>query len=264
MSARGRSTSATEPKQRTGVCIYGIVPADVEVDPDARGLGDPPAPVTLVRHGEIAALVSEIDVSRPLGRPEELLAYEHLLDAAVTEAPVIPVRFGTVMTDRDAVVRELLAPYHDELLTALKELEGRAEYIVKGRYVEETVLREILSENPEIARLHDEIRGKPEELTRNERVAVGQLIYQAIEAKREADTRKVADALAPHSVAVVVREPTHELDAAHVAVLAEIVREPELEDALQKFVREWEGRVKLRLLGPLAPYDFVTSLKPNE
>ncbi|MFD0885570.1 GvpL/GvpF family gas vesicle protein, partial [Streptosporangium algeriense] len=40
--------------------VYGIVPGDTEVDADARGVGDPPGRVRLVRHGEIAALTSEV------------------------------------------------------------------------------------------------------------------------------------------------------------------------------------------------------------
>jgi len=34
----------------------------------------------------------------------------------------------------------LLAPRHDEFAAALEQLEGRAEFLVKGRYVEEAVI----------------------------------------------------------------------------------------------------------------------------
>jgi hypothetical protein len=243
----------------TGCYVYGVVPADVEVKSDARGLGDPPGKVKVVRFGQIGALVGEIRLDTSLGSPEDLMAYEHLLDGAAREAPVIPVRFGAVMTDTQAVADELLVPYHDEFLAALKELEGRAEYVVKGRYREDALLREILSENPEIARQRDEIRDESPELTRNERIAVGEAINSAIVAKRDADTQKMVDVLAPHSVAVNVREAVHEEDAAHVAVLLDTERLAEIEDALRKLGQEWAGRVNLRLLGPLAPYDFVVT-----
>jgi hypothetical protein len=35
---------------------------------------------------------------------------------------------------------ELLALYHDQFAATLNELEGRAQYTVKGRYVQEAVL----------------------------------------------------------------------------------------------------------------------------
>jgi hypothetical protein len=83
------------------------------------------------------------------------------------------------------------------------------------------------------------------------------VINQSVETKRDADTRKMVDALAPLCVAIAVREPTHEQDAVHLAALVETDRQDELEQALDEFARRWEGRVDLRLLGPLAAYDFV-------
>lgn len=61
---------AAEVQQRsTGTYIYGLVPADVEVSEDVLGVGDPPGEVRLVRHGEIAALVSEVPLDGRLGTP---------------------------------------------------------------------------------------------------------------------------------------------------------------------------------------------------
>jgi Gas vesicle synthesis protein GvpL/GvpF len=251
-------------KANRGCYVYAIVPADVEPTPEAKGVGDPPGKIKVIRHKDIAALVSEVDLSKPLGRPEELSAHSELLDGAATQAPVLPLRFGAVLSDRDAVVSELLEPHHDEFAAALSELEGRAEYVVRGRYVDEAVLEEVLSENPEAARLREEIRRTGDEhATRNARIRLGELINAAIAAKREADTRKVGDALAPFAVASNVREPTHEMDAAYVALLAETAKQKELEKVVSKLAEDWKGRVRLRLLGPLAPYDFVVTQAPG-
>jgi hypothetical protein len=135
-----------------------MVPEDVEVPEDTRGVGEKPGKVTAVRHGEIAALVSEIPLDRPLGTPDDLLTHQELLDAAAAEVPVLPLRFGAVVASAEAVVDELLEPHHDKFRASLTELEGRAQYVVKGRYVEQTVLREVMEEIPEVARLRDEIR----------------------------------------------------------------------------------------------------------
>ena len=96
--------------------------------------------------------------------------------------------------------------------------------------------------------------------TRNARIRLGLIINNAIIAKRNADTRALAEVMAPHCVASVVREPTHELDAVHVALLAEITRQDDLEQTLSDLASDWEGRIEIRLLGPMAPYDFTTLL----
>lgn len=246
------------------VYVYGIVPADVETDPEAKGVGDPPAPVKTVRHEKIAALVSPVGTGDPLGRPEDLTAHASLLDAAAAEVPVLPLRFGAVVTDEDAVVDELLAPYHEDFESALEELEGKAQYVLKARYVEEAILREVLEGDAELSRLREAIRGKPEDATRNERIALGERITQAIAARREEDTQRAVAALEPLDVRINLREPTHDQDAVHLACLAETAKQADLEDAAGRLAQEWEGRAHVRLLGPLAAYDFVVTRRPGE
>lgn len=242
---------------QSGCYVYGIVPADVEPAGDVLGVGDPPGRVQLVRHGGLAALVSEVDLTARLGTPEDLRAHAQILDATVVEVPVLPLRFGTVMATRDAVAADLLAAYQEAFAAALKKAEGRAQYVVKGRYVEQAVLAQALVEIPEAARLAKQIRGKDPDATRQARIGLGELIDKAIVAKRAADTRALGEVVAPHCVASVVREPTHELDAVHVALLVEITRQNELEQALSDLASDWEGRIEIRLLGPMAPYDFT-------
>ena len=136
MAAPAGPEHAREPGQ-PGCYVYGIVPADVEPAGHVRGVGDPPGLVELVRHGGLAALVSEVDLTRSLGTPDDLQAHAQILDATVVEVPVLPLRFGTVMATRDAVAGDLLAVYQEAFADALKEAEGRAQYVVKGRYVEQ-------------------------------------------------------------------------------------------------------------------------------
>ncbi|MEV3965851.1 GvpL/GvpF family gas vesicle protein [Nocardia sp. NPDC050193] len=253
------TTTESDRDQRTGVYVYGIVTADVEPEPHAQGIGDPPAAVTVVRHGDIAALVSEVTLDRPLGMPDDLTAHARLLDGTAAVAPVLPLQFGGVVTDTEAVEKELLAPNHDQFRSALDDLEGRAQYVIRGRYTENTVLQEILDENADAARLRAEIRDKPEDATRNERIRLGEIVNQEIEAKRAADTRRVAAALSDLDPTVRERQPTHEEEAVHLALLLDLSREDELLQALTELGEEWDGRVQLNLLGPMAPYDFVTA-----
>ncbi|MCJ0902588.1 GvpL/GvpF family gas vesicle protein [Rhodococcus sp. ARC_M6] len=261
MSTSDQSTDSPEEPRTSGVYVYGIVPADMEAEEDAVGVCD--GPVTIVKHGGIAALVSEISVERPLGKPEDLQAHAYLLDGTSRVAPVLPLRFGAVMTDEESVEKELLAAHADEFAAALQELEGRAQYVVKGRYVEQAILREVIDESEQAAQLLGAIRDQPEESTRDARMALGEIVSNAIVAKRDADTRKVLEALDSLSDSVNVREPTHEEEAAQVAVLVEVARQEELEKAVGELAEQWDGRVDMRLLGPLAAYDFVVTQKPE-
>jgi hypothetical protein len=250
-------------QRKSGIYVYGIVPADARVAEDARGVGDPPGKVEVIREGDVGALVSEVQLDRALGTPDDLQAHEQVLDSTASTAPVLPMRFGAVLTDADSVASEVLRDHHDEFAQALSELKGRAEYIVKGRYNENAILGEVLSENEQAQALRDDIRSKPEDASRDSQMALGEIISNAIEAKRQADTQTVVSALESVASHVNVRPPTHEYDATHIAVLAEIDRQSDVEQALNQLRENWGDRMQLRLLGPLAAYDFVVADAPG-
>jgi hypothetical protein len=257
-------SAPSETRSKTGLYVYGILPGDVELNSEIDGVGNPPGEVRLVRSGDLAALVSEVDLLGPLGTPEDLQAHEEILDSIVAAAPVLPLRFGAVLTSEDAVVEELLEPHQDDFAAALEELEGRAEYVVKGRYVERAILAEILSEDSEAAQLRDQIRGADPDATRDLRIQLGEIINNAVAARREEDTRLLLSAAADHCEASFVRDPTHEMDAVNVAFLVDEDKAGELDLVVEDLGSRWEGRVELRVLGPMAPYDFVGGTQEAE
>jgi Gas vesicle synthesis protein GvpL/GvpF len=248
---------------RQGCYVYGIFPGDVEVDPDFTGVGDPPGKIRAVRDGDLAAVISTVELDRPLGTPDDLRAHTRVLDESVTEVPVLPMRFGAVLSDEDAVATELLQANHDEFASALREIDGRVQYVVVGRYVERAILSEVLSENREAQQLHQEIKGTDPATTRDASIRLGEIISNAIEVKRGNDTRLLIKRMDGHCVASAVRAPSNELDAAHVAFLVERDRKSEFEQVFDGLAGDWDGRVQLRVLGPMAAYDFVVTGAPR-
>ena len=243
--------------RQTGCYVYGILPGDVELVDDIRGVGG--QQVKLVRTDTLAALANEVDLIGPIGTPEDLQAHQQLLDLVATVAPVLPLRFGAVLNSEDAVREELLEAHRDEFAAALEELEGRAQFVVKGRYIESAILEEILSQDSAAADLRQQIRGQDADATRQERMRLGEIISNAISARRDEDTQLLLSRMSEHSVASFLRESTHELDAVNVAFLLEGDQEEELNQVVEDLGADWDGRVELRVLGPMAAYDFVAS-----
>jgi hypothetical protein len=241
----------------TGVYVYGIVGGDVEISPGTAGVGDPPGEVRAVRYRDLTTLVSDVDLDRPLGRAEDLFTHEELLDTSAADVAVLPLRFGAVLASDDAVAEEVLGPHYDEFAAALRQLEGHAEYIVKGRYVEHAVLGDVLEQDPEAARLGKQISGTDPVDTRDQRIRLGEILAVAIEASREADTRILAETASGQVTASVVRPPVDDLDAVYAAFLVETGKVEALRQAVERLAGEWRDRMDLRLIGPLAAYDFV-------
>src|SRR5690349_21291534 len=85
------------------------------------------------RRAEFAALVSSVTTPDELGSPSDLATHKDILDASASAVPVLPMRFGSVLADDQAVADELLAVNHDIFAEALGELDGHVQYVVKGR-----------------------------------------------------------------------------------------------------------------------------------
>jgi hypothetical protein len=241
---------------REAVCyVYGIVPADTDVPEELSGIDG--GELSLVRHGELAAVVSEIGMDRPLGTRQDLLAHERVVESLAAENAMLPLRFGAVVRTVEAVTDELMASHHDWFADVLADLADRAEFIIFGTYVQDTVLREVLMEEPELMRLRESVQQLSEDAGYYERVRLGELIAQALEGKRETDNAALAQAIAPHAVAVAPRQPVGDDTAADVAFLVSKAERRRFEDAVEDLGGRWADRIRLRMVGPLAPYDFV-------
>ncbi|MFB9838908.1 GvpL/GvpF family gas vesicle protein [Actinoallomurus acaciae] len=242
----------------TRVCyVYGVVPASTRLPQGLLGTGG--GRVRLVRYGDLAGVISEIPPAGALGTREDLLAHENVVASLATRTTMLPLRFSAVVTTASGVVEEMLKPYYDWFTGVLADLEGRAEFTVSATYVQDTVLREVLAEEPEVMRLRESLRGLPETAAYYDRVRLGELIIQALDAKREVDTEELMQTLSPHAVAATPRPPVDEDTAADAAFLVSEDDQTSFRKAVDELGYRWAGRIRLRVLGPLAPYDFVPS-----
>jgi hypothetical protein len=252
--------AVAEPKVAGGCYVYGIVPADAEPPRDAEGVGDPAGEVATVRHRAVAGIITNLQPDAELGTRRDLLRHSRLLDRIAVSTPVLPVRFGSVLATPGAVADELLAPHHDELATGLSAVRGRAQFTVKARYVEDAVLREVVAEDPEVARLRETVNALPADAAYYERIRLGELIVRAVERRREADAGTLFDHLSPYAAAAVWRPASTEEGIADAALLVDHDCWPALERAVEGIARRGAGRMVLRMLGPIAPYDFTNDV----
>ena len=97
----------------------------------------------------------------------------------------------------------------------------------------------------------------PEDAAYYDRVRLGEMIVNALGTLRDVDAAALLEPLQPLAVDTVTRQPANPEDVLNAAFLLSDKRIGEFEETVEELGRAHAGRIRLRLLGPLAPYDFV-------
>jgi hypothetical protein len=161
------------------------------------------------------------------------------------------------MADDRAGVTEFLEPSHDELAATLADLAGKVQLTVKGFYEEEALMAGIVQRSPAIARLREEVRAVPEAAAYYKRIELGQRVAAEVEHVRERDAQEALQRLRPLALEARLEPPSTADGAFNAAFLVEQARVDEFSDAVSALGRELAGRIRLRYVGPLAPYSFT-------
>jgi hypothetical protein len=240
--------------------VYGVVRSGAALPSGVAGLDD--RPVSLVQDGGVcAAVVSDLPSGRALGERADLVAHQRVLNALVDAGTVVlPFRFGAALSDRAAVEKELLAGNSERLGQVLDQLEGRVELRLKATYVQDRVLQEIMGAEPEIAELSRRLREVPADAADAvyyDRVRLGELIAQAMGARREVDGQVLLEGAAPAAEAFARKSPAREEDVLDASFLVRADRRAAFEEAVEQLGETHGERIRIRLIGPLPPYDFV-------
>jgi len=239
-----------------GLFVYGVVRA--ETDHHADGLtGIHGSSVDLIVGGSIAAAVTTVALGEPPRRRADLLAYQSVLDALHSAGPVAPVQFGSVLWDASTVLEEMLLPHEDEFNAILDRLDGKQQYNLRASFVEEAVLAELVATDPEVAALRERTRNQPEMASYPERVRLGELVARGLEDRSADEAEVLWAAIEPLTVEHRVRTPPSAQQVLDVALLVEEGRSSDLLERLEDLAEAVHERVRMRLIGPIAPFDFV-------
>ncbi|MGC5615129.1 GvpL/GvpF family gas vesicle protein [Georgenia sp. Z1491] len=236
--------------------LYGVVLSGGDLRAELVGVQG--RPVRTVRSGRVAALVGDLEAADVLGTPDDLLAHTNVLDAVATTDPVLPLAFGTVVPDDVSIENDVLAPREREYAEALESLTGYAQYSLRVMFDRDTVLREIVTHDREAGDLQAVIAGTTEDQTRPQRIRLGEIVVRSFESLRPAEAAPVLDRLAEVAADVSEREAGQADAVLEAAVLVAYDEAPTFEAAVEDLAAANHERLRFRLVGPQAPYDFVS------
>lgn len=238
-----------------GLYLYGLVQLDERVPDDLIGVQD--APVHAERLTHVTALVSDLTDRDVVGLPAEVRAHAAVVDTMAGVGAVLPMQFGTTADSPHAIGAALTAERQQAYLDNLRRLTGVVQLSLTARYEQDAIIAELVREEPEIRRLRELTRGRPEEATHDARVRLGELVVAGFERKRAADADLLERAIVPLVQELRHREVSQVDGVLDAAVLVRRDGVTRFEAALEDAAAGLAGRITLRLVGPQAPYDFV-------
>lgn len=255
MATKQRTRTEAPPFPEVGAHVYAVIRAADGLPDDLTGIDD--APLRMVTRGAVAAVVNDIRIERPPGRRADLVAYSRVLDTLAAAGPAVPVRFGSVLPDDDAVDTAVLLDREDYLEDRLGQLAGRSQLQLRASYHEGLALREIVAADPAVAELRARTRDLPEDVGYADRVRLGELVARALDDKRQQDADMLLAAVAGHVLDLRVELGTDTDQVARISLLVDDDRRGDLEDHLEALAEVVHERIRLGLVGPMAAYDFA-------
>ena|SRR5919198_1080486 len=236
------------------VYVYGVVPASEDPEGEAVGVGG--SKVRRVKEASLAAVISDVP-GDSINAPREVRNHWRVLEKIGESATILPTRFGTVMESESAVRERLLGRNGERLKDLLRELAGRTQLNVTGRYEEEGLLREVVSRSPEVAALRERVRRVPAEAAYFDRIRLGELVAGEIARRREEDSAFALEHLKGLAVSSRVEEPRTADTAFNLSFLVERRRVDEFSRAVTVLAEQVGERMQIRYVGPLPPYSFA-------
>jgi hypothetical protein len=231
------------------IYVHGVTEAGARAAIEGAG-------ARAVADGELAAIVT--DAGGEARAADLMRRHWQVLEAVSATATVVPVQFGTAMAGEEALLTEFLAPRAADLRAQLASFDGKVQLTVKGTYDEAELLRSVVDGSPAVAQLREQVRGLSEAAGHFERIRLGELVAAEVEQVRERDAEHLHGALDGLAVATRRESATGLQGAFNAAFLVERGRTAAFARAVDDAAKAFEGRVELRLLGPLPPYSFVT------
>ncbi|HEX3241514.1 MAG TPA: GvpL/GvpF family gas vesicle protein [Solirubrobacterales bacterium] len=252
--------------------VYGVGVAS-EASYDAAGV-DSRHEITLVTDRGLAAIVSPVSLSEFGEEPlhdnlndigwleEKARAHEHVLDLALQQGPVVPMRLCTIYSTEEHV-KEMLSQEREVFIDALERLEGKAEWGVKAIAEEGALERAAAQSSGAVPGDHDEPQGTAYMKRRQREAKVDEERDRVAEEWAQTVHERLAGRAAEALLNPLQRPEVsgHEGDMLLNGVY--LVDEEEIgafRATVDRLAEEFRGRgVSVELTGPWPPYNFVKS-----
>jgi len=264
----------TVEEEKEGKYIYCIIGADQEREYGPIGIGERGDVIETFCLDGLAAVISDSPVKKyPINR-KNTICHQKVMEEVMKYHTVLPVRFSTLAEDKEPkdgspempalerIRQRVLMERRQEFMDMLKDMDTKMELGVKALWTDmKTVFNEIVEENPSIKSLKGKIErsniANPRQRTHSERVKLGEMVQDALNAKRERLKDIIMGVLKKASCDTRVNKNFGDNMIVNGAFLVEKSKVKEFDNFLDVLDKNYKGNVKFKYVGPIPPCNFV-------
>lgn len=238
-----------------GKYLYGIIKKEDNQSLSFDGL-------TTVFYQSLAAVVAEKEVKdyHKLPKKEtvkELISHQQIIEKIMERAPILPVKFGTILKGEEEVA-SVLEKGCFFLRNALRKIEDKIELDLVCFWNGAKAAQVAFQESKKVKNFYKKIasRGKGEGI--EDKIALGKLVIDYLASKKEEISLQILKTIKKETV----ESCSHALADVNMlfnqAFLVEKAREEAFNHAINRLDRTFADLLNFRLIGPLPPYSFAT------
>ncbi len=268
------NTSQTVEGETEGKYIYCIAGANDQRRHGPIGIGNRGDVVETFSHDGLAAIISNSCVKKYPISKINTICHQKVMEEVMKSHTVLPVRFSTIAEDKEGkdgspmvpslerIRQRVLIERRQEFIDLIRHMDTKMELGVKVLWTDmKEVFKEIVQEKLRIKNLKEKIERinitNPRQVTHRERVKLGEMVKDALNAKREKLKNIVMGVLSRSSYDTRVNKNFGDNMILNGAFLVEKDKVADFENGLEKLIDTYAGKIKFKYIGPIPPSNFV-------
>jgi hypothetical protein len=243
----------------TGRYLYGLIRAKDDVEFGSIGLEHDGSRgrVHTVLVDSMGAVVSDFSPrERLLPLRKNLEPHNEVLKEVMKSTTVVPMTFGHVARS-DEEIRKTLRRHRAAIGSQLDRVGGTVEMGLKVKWDVDSIYDYIVSVDPELAAMRDQIFGRSAAPSANEKMELGKLFEDRLNREREDQTERVLDLFKADVREAKVNVPKGEKMVMDLAFLVERGAQKAFEERVYQVAGAFPAEYIFDYSGPWAPFHFV-------
>ncbi len=240
----------------TGLYIYAFLNtsgAGSALPTDLTGIDG--AAIQFHNDGNLAIALSPLESKKIRPQRKNLAAHQDVVTRLAKQFDMLPVAFGLIADDEEQVQR-LLASHRQVLLEQIGRVAGHMEMAVNLRWAVPNVVQYFVDRHSELSEARQHIASGS--ASRDEQIAVGQLLERLINTEREAHTERFLNVLRKVCKEIDIQPCREEADVMRLACLISRDAEEEFSSAVYEAAGLFSDDFAISFNGPWPTYSFVS------